>query len=433
MVDVVPFKGLLFNQEKTGSLERVVAPPYDVISAAQQNSLYEKSPHNIVRLILGKELSGDNEKENRYSRAAGDFRQWVQDGVLTQDSKPCFYIYSQEYAFHGKNVSRVGFFARVRLEDFSAGNICPHEFTLAKAKKDRAMLLEACHANFSPIFGLFSEPEGNIDRALEKVTHQEPLAVINENGIVHRFWRLEDAATIDFLSASMKNKKIYIADGHHRYETALAFHKEHGNKVNDSAHVMIFLTNLDSPSLIIHPIHRQIHCPTALKRENFLSEVSAFFHVSPLQENMPADKIREVLENEGKKGIVFVAYLREGPNRLLLLRLEDTRKILPYLNAGDPPELQVLDVAQLHALIIKRTLKIDTQNPSSQFHVSYTIHIEEGIQSVERNKSDLVFFMNPTRIEQVKSLAEKGVRLPQKSTYFYPKLLSGLVINPFSP
>ncbi len=433
MVDIVPFKGLLFNQDKTGPLEKVTAPPYDVISAAQQKSLYEKSPHNIVRLILGKEISGDNEEENRYTRAARDFRQWVQDGVLIRDPKPCFYIYSQEYPFHGKNVSRVGFFARVKLEDFSAGNICPHEFTLAKAKKDRALLLEACHANFSPIFGLFSEPEGNIDRTLEKVTHQEPLTVIKEGDIVHKFWRLEDAATIAFLSASLKNKKIYIADGHHRYETALAFHKEQGDKVSDSGHIMIFLTNLDSPSLIIHPIHRQIHCPGTFKRVDFLSEVSSYFHVSPLQENMAPDKIRAVLENEGKKGIVFIAYLREGPNRLLLLKLEDSQKVLPYLNPGDPPELQVLDVVQLHALIIKRTLKIDTQNPANQFHVTYTIHIEEGIQSVENNKSDLVFFMNPTHIEQVKSLAEKGVRLPQKSTYFYPKLLSGLVINPFAP
>jgi uncharacterized protein (DUF1015 family) len=230
MVDVVPFNGLLFNQAKIGSLERVTSPPYDVISSIQQEALYEKSPYNIVRLIFGKEFSGDDEKNNRYARAARLFRQWIDEGVLIRDEKPGFYIYSQEYEVHGKPVRRLGFFARIKLEDFSAGNICPHEFTLAKAKKDRTLLLQACHANFSPIFGLFSDPEGTIDRNLEECVNQEPIAIINEDAVVHRFWRLQDAKTVSFLSESFKGKKVYIADGHHRYETALAFHKERGER-----------------------------------------------------------------------------------------------------------------------------------------------------------------------------------------------------------
>lgn len=433
MVDVVPFNGLLFNQAKTGSLERVTSPPYDVISSTQQEALYEKSPYNIVRLIFGKEFSGDDEKSNRYARAARLFRQWLDEGVLIRDEKPGFYIYSQEYEVHGKPVRRLGFFARIKLEDFSAGNICPHEFTLAKAKKDRALLLQACHANFSPIFGLFSDPEGTIDRNLEECANQEPIAIINEDAVVHRFWRLQDAKTVSFLSESFKGKKVYIADGHHRYETALAFHKERGSEVKDSEHVMMFLTNLDSPSLIIHPIHRQIHCPFPFRREDFLSHLCNFFQIEPLPNGTDADKIRAILEEEGKKGIVCAVYLREGPNRLLLLKLEDTRHIIPYLDADDAPELQVLDVAQLHMLVIKPALKIDTRDPKNQFDITYTIHIEEGIKAVNTGGADLAFFMNATRIEQVRSLAEKGIRLPQKSTYFYPKLLSGLVINRFEP
>jgi uncharacterized protein (DUF1015 family) len=433
MVDIVPFKGLLFNLDKVGSMSQVVAPPYDVITSSQQEAFYDKSPHNIVRLILGKEVSGDNEKDNRYMRSAKTYHDWVENGILIQDDRPGFYVYSQDYIFYGNNVRRLGFIARVRLEDFSKGNICPHEFTLAKAKQDRSQLLQACHANFSPIFGLFSDPSGAVDRKLEETIQQPPLGTIEEGGIVHKLWRLQDEPAISFLTKAFADKKIYIADGHHRYETALAFHKEHGARVKDSAHVMIFLTNLESPSLAIHPIHRQVRCAYVFKREEFLLRLCAFFRVEPLPNDTTPDKIRFMLEEEGKKGIVFAVYLREGPNHLLLLKLEDTRHILPYLDPDDPQELQVLDVAQLHTLVIKLILKIDTQNPIHQYNLAYTIHIEEGINNVKAGKFDLAFFMNPTRIEQVKSLAEKTIRLPQKSTYFYPKLLSGLVINRFEP
>lgn len=433
MVDVVPFKGLLFNQDKVGSMSQVVAPPYDVISSSQQEALYKKNPHNIVRLILGKEVSGDNEKDNRYTRAAKTYHDWVENGILIQDDRPGFYVYSQDYVFYGNNVRRLGFIARVRLEDFSKGNICPHEFTLAKAKQDRSQLLHACHANFSPIFGLFSDPNGAVDGKLEETIQQPPLATIEEDGIVHKFWRMQDEPAIGFLIKAFADKKIYIADGHHRYETALAFHREHGDRVKDSAHVMIFLTNLESPSLAIHPIHRQVRCPFAFKRDEFLLRLCAFFRVEPLPNDTTSDNIRFILEEEGKKGIVFVVYLREGPNNLLLLKLENTNHILPYLDADDPQELQVLDVAQLHTLVIKLILKVDTRNPTNQYNLAYTIHIDEGINNVKAGKYDLVFFLNPTRIEQVKSLAEKTIRLPQKTTYFYPKLLSGLVINRFEP
>ncbi|OGW16708.1 MAG: hypothetical protein A3K09_06470 [Nitrospinae bacterium RIFCSPLOWO2_12_FULL_47_7] len=244
---------------------------------------------------------------------------------------------------------------------------------------------------------------------------------------------MQDREAATFLSECFRDKKVYIADGHHRYETALAFHKEHGQVVKDSGHAMFFLTNLDSPSLIIYPIHRKIQCLSPLNREDFLSHLCMFFQVVPLPNDTPPEKIKSIIEEEGKKGMACAVYLREGHNRLLLLKLEDTRHILSYLEANDPQELQILDVVQLHTMIIKLALKIDTRKPDNQFNVSYTIQIDDGINAVDTGKADLAFFMNPTRIEQVKSLAEKGVRLPQKSTYFYPKLLSGLVINQFEP
>lgn len=430
MVDIAPFSGLLFNQDKTGSITEVVAPPYDVIRPHQQEELYEKNPYNVVRLILGKQYPDDNENNNRYTRSAKDFQEWVKEGILTQDKQPCFYVYSQDYSVDGQPISRVGFFARVKLEDFSEGNICPHEFTLAKAKKDRTHLLEACRANFSPIFGLFSDPQEEIDKKLEKIKEQTPLGVIADGQITHRLWRLDDKEIIDSLTASFRNKKIFIADGHHRYETALAYSKRSESKGTDSKHVMIFLTNMESQSLSIFPIHRLIRCPSPFNREDFLTKIGKYFDVKSLPGQTPAEEIKAILEKQGSgDNIVFIVYMKDGGH--YLLQLKDTQTVVPHLGPDDPENLQILDVVQLHALVIKSILGVDTKDPGNQQYVSYNVNIDEAKEKVNAGEYDLAFFMNPTLIKHVRDLAEKGIRLPQKATYFYPKLLSGLVINKF--
>lgn len=429
MVEVIPFSGWLFDQHKTGPLDRVTAPPYDVISPQQQEALYQKSDHNVVRLILGKKTPEDTEHDNRYTRSANTFREWIEEGILVRDETPGFYVYSQDYSFDGKKLSRFGFFARVRTEDFSAGNICPHEFTLAKAKKDRTLLLQACKANFSPIFGLFPDPQGIIDQKLQAAMKEDPLATIDDGEVVHRFWRLQDKETAAFISKSIEDRKIYIADGHHRYETALAYHKEHGHEVKDSAHVMMFLTNLDSDSMSIFPIHRLIRTPHPFDREDFLGKVREFFEVDPFPDSTPAENIKSAVETEAGTGTVLGVYLGNGKS--VLLKLKDPKNILPFLDADEPEELQVLDVAQLHALVIRNLLQIDTRQSGSQQYVAYTVDVAEATRRVDAGEFQLVFFMNPTPIDQVRRLAEQGIRLPQKATYFYPKLLSGLVINRF--
>ncbi|MCH7920733.1 MAG: DUF1015 domain-containing protein, partial [Planctomycetes bacterium] len=220
MVEVVPFHGLLYNEGTAGPLAELVAPPYDVIRPDLQEALYAKNPYNVVRLILGRQNETDDDNNNRYTRAAVDFTEWQAQDILKKDERPGFYVYSQEYTFNGKTNNRVGFFARVRLEDFSAGNICPHEFTLAKAKQDRTQLIRACKANFSPVFGLYSDPKGALDGKLAEIVQHPPLAVIEENAILNRLWRVNDSATLDFLSAQFAEKKITIADGHHRSASA---------------------------------------------------------------------------------------------------------------------------------------------------------------------------------------------------------------------
>lgn len=430
VVEITPFTGLLYDQDKTGPLSKVVAPPYDVIKAPMQEELYQRSPYNVVRLILAKELPDDDENDNRYTRAARDFQAWSgREKVLLPDRRPCYYAYSQDYQANGERRSRMGFFARIKLEDFSTGNICPHEFTLAKAKKDRSQLLRNCRANFSPVFGLFSDPEKRIDEKLEQAARREPLGIIEEDGVTHKLWRIDDEATISFLSNQLAAKKVYIADGHHRYETALAYHKAQENPDSDSAHVMMFLTNLDSGALSIFPIHRLVRSTVPFEADVFLSRLQEFFEMEDLPAHSSAEAIRSVLTEAGKNRIVFVVYLGGGRN--VLIKLKSTETVVPYLNPDEPAELQVLDVVQLHSLIIKPILQVDTRKPENQSCMSYTINIDLAIQEVDAGKFHTAFFMNPTKAAQVQALAEKGIRLPQKATYFYPKLLSGLVFNKF--
>lgn len=429
MVEVVPFTGILYDQEKTGSLDHVTAPPYDVISPEQQEALHEKNPHNVVRLILGREFETDSDADNRYTRSAKTFNQWLGDGILVPDDQPGFYAYSQEYTFDGVSRNRMGFFARVKLEDFSAGNICPHEFTLAKVKKDRTLLLKACKANLSPIFGLYSDAQGLIDQKLDFHVQKEPLAVIEDGKVIHRLWKVQDPQINAYITQAFKDKKIYIADGHHRYETALAYHKAHGREVEDSAHIMMFLTNLDSDNMSIFPIHRMVRSPQPLDKEAFLTRVDDFFDREALSDAPSPVSIKAALEGSDASAITFCFYLGDGKGYRLTLR--DTKSILPFLGPDEPEGLQVLGVAQLHTLVIKSILGVDTKQSGNQQYVSYTVDIGEGLERVDAGKCEVAFFMNPTRIDQVRELAEKGIRLPQKATYFYPKLLSGLVFNKF--
>ena len=431
MVDIVPFSGYLYNQEKTGPIDGVIAPPYDVISPVDQEKLYANSPYNVVRLILGKQSPEDTDLDNRYTRAAAVFNDWIANGVLVKDSAPNFYVYSQDYDFQGKKLSRMGFFARVKVEDFSTGNICPHEFTLAKAKKDRTKLLETSRANFSPIFGLFSDPEGHIDNKLETVKQEDPLAIVEDNQVTHRFWRLTDSKTMSDIAKHFQEKKITIADGHHRYETALGYHKAHSGEVPDSAHVMMFLTNLNSENMSIFPIHRVIRSPKTFDGKEFLSRVSEFFDVEPLAPGAMADDISSLLKKSGagENEISFVVYL--GKNNAHLLKLKDTKNVVPFLQPDEPEDMQVLDVIQLHALVLRQLLQIDTKRTEHQQYMSYKVDMNVAMEMVDSGEYHLAFFMNATKMDQVRALAEKGIRLPQKATFFYPKLLSGLVINKF--
>lgn len=429
MIEVIPFHGLLYDTKVAGPLIEVTAPPYDVISPSLQETLYQKNPHNVVRLILGKESSTDSEMDNRYKRSAETFRKWREDKVLVRDTQPAFYLYSQEYEFEGERFCRTGFFARVKTEAFSKGNILPHEFTLSKAKTDRTRLLNECHANFSPIFGLYSDSEGKIDSLLDDDDNLESLSAIDDGTVVHRIWRLKNSAVCQEISKQIRDKKIYIADGHHRYETALAFAEANEGKVDDCSHVMMFLTNMDSDSMSIFPIHRVAKSPEPFDQESFLKKAGEFFDITPWSGPLDGAEVKSRLQELGKDQITFCAYM--GKDNTFILKVKDPKNVVPLLDDSEPEDMQVLDVTQLHAILFRHILKIDTREKSGQQHVSYKVSSEEGMELVDSGEYNVAFFMNPTLIGQVRRLAEKGVRLPQKATFFYPKLLSGLVINKF--
>lgn len=414
-----------------------MAPPYDVIRPDLQEALYRKNPCNVVRLILGKQFPEDTETDNRYTRSARDFADWRAKGVLNKDNASSFYVHSQEYEFEGKKIVRNGLFARVGLEEFSRGNICPHEFTLAKAKEDRAKLIRACRANFSPVFGLFSDPAKEIDARIQPVMETEPIGEVEADGVLNRLWRLTDAETLKFLSAAFRDKKIYIADGHHRYETALGYWQEYGQEVPDARWVLMFLTNLDAEGLAIYAIHRQVKLANGLDgcfgagagRREFESRLSEFFDIEPQPKNTGTQELLDALDKAGRAGIAFVVYFGGGDT--LLLKLKDPKGAVPHMPASDPEALIHLGVYQLHTLALNHILGIDTKTPEGQSCMNYNVRADEAMRQVDEGLYDLVFLMNPTPIGQVRAMAEQGIRLPQKATYFYPKLLSGLVINPF--
>jgi uncharacterized protein (DUF1015 family) len=429
MTEVIPFRGLLYDQSKVGFLKFVTAPPYDVIQPDLQEELYHRNPYNVIRLILGKEYSEDTPEDNRYTRSAKSFKNWLNDEIFEEDEKPCFYGYSQEYDREGQTVKRIGFFARVKLEEFEKGNIFPHEFTLEKAKKDRSQLIKACRANFSPIFGLFSDPSGSVDAKLKESEDANEIGVVEQPGVVHRVWKIENPDAIKFLTQEFRDKKIYIADGHHRYETALAYNKSQ-EEGDDSSHVMMFLANLDSDSLSVFPIHRLVKSAKGFDPESFISDLESFFEIETLSPQIPAEEISSHLSDLQKQSkIAFVAYLRR--NKFYSLTVKSPEAAVPFFEDDEPADLQILGVTQLHTIAIKKILGVNTRLPENQQNFSYTIDIPNAIENVDAGVGDVAFFLNPTLPSQVKELASKGIRLPQKATYFYPKLLSGLVLNKF--
>lgn len=434
MAQIIPFRGLRFNRKKIKDLKLAVSPPYDVISAAEQSRLYKAHKYNVVRIILGKEKKSDDALCNRYSRARNFFKSWLRQGILIQDKKPSIYIYEQSYILEARRLRRIGFIALLKLEPPDKGVILAHEKTFCKPKEDRLKLLKSTEANLSPIFGLYPDEHFRIDRLLSGYCRTMPLADFEFEGIRNRLWQIDSRNFIQALTKLMRRKIIFIADGHHRYEAAYYYKKlmskkravinpERSRRIN-ADYVMMYFSNLASGGLKILPTHRAIRnipkaelarLPMILQRYFTISQVSS-------QKELFSRLTQEgVSPPRGASQHLFGLYLKGKGFYLLKLK---QKKILKMDSCYSS-----LDVVILHNLILDKLLGIKEEKAGVQ-NILYTRDEQEAMRLVNNRKYDCAFFLNPPRPGQVSAIAGRSLRkMPHKSTYFYPKPLSGLVIN----
>jgi len=430
MVEIIPFKALRYDPQQV-KLEDVLTQPYDKITPEMQAKYYERSPHNLVRIILGKAGETDTTSFNVYTRAAEYLHDWRSAGLLRQDSTPSIFIYSQTFTVPGirELTERRGLIALGRIHDYSDGVVFRHEQTLSKPRQDRLDLLRATRTHFGQIFMLYSDPQSEVEALLQAKTEEEPeTSVLDEYETLHRVWRVDDPALIQAVQQKMAGKKLLIADGHHRYETALAYRDERraasgGSDPNAPYEfVMVTLVPMESPGLVILPTHRIVHGLPTYDRERMLEDASRFFDISRIDLRTETRSATTLLGEAGANCTAFVAVTRQGP---YLMR---AKKSAVHDALGELPSRQrELDVIQLHRILLERILGISEEAVRNQEHVRYERDAFEAISWV-RQGANVAFLMNPAKIEQVREVAFAGEVLPQKSTDFYPKLLSGLTI-----
>jgi uncharacterized protein (DUF1015 family) len=432
MAAISPFRAWRYAPEQV-PIGQVVTQPYDKITPAMQESYYQASPYNLVRIILGKRSDSDTAAENVYSRAAASFQNWRQTGVLKQDPAPSLYRYSQTFAVPGSKcrAERRGFIGLGRIEEYSAGVVFRHEQTLAKPKADRLDLLRATRGHFGQIFMLYSGA-GKVDAVLDSASRSAAadIEVTDEYDVVHRVWKISDPAVVTAAQEQMRHQKLIIADGHHRYETALAYRNEEARRQAAPAgvpapydHVMMTFVDMDLPGLVVLPTHRAVFGLSHAKVTSFPNEARRFFNVEEVDPAIDAARATGILQQAGMAGAVLLAVTRE---RAFLLHTPKAigTPLLGNLSLGQ----QALDVVQLHKCLLEGCLEISEDAIRNQQHVSYFRETAEALAQVRDGRVQMAFLMNPVRMKQVRDIALAGEVLPQKSTDFYPKLLSGLTI-----
>jgi len=429
MARILPFPALRYDPGRV-RLADVVTQPYDKITTEMQERYYSASPYNLVRIILCKHERDDN-GQNVYSRAAAEFTEWRQEGIFLRDSEPMLYAYAQEFAVPGspeRRLERLGFIALGQLEPYDAGVVFRHEQTHSGPKIDRLNLLRATRAHFGQIFMLYNDPAGEIENALAKVArYPADVEVYDEYGVRHRLWSLP--GLVEFIRRRMESTQLIIADGHHRYETALNYQREcreqdpvappPGEAAYDR--VMMTFINMYSEGLVILPTHRVVAGLEDFREDQFLQSVRVFFDVQPVEVS-DAARATAMLRSTGDAGTVLLA-VTQGGNILLRARSPEVEQTLAQLS----PQQRGLDVVVLHKLVLELVLGISEEAIREQRYLSCLRDAGEAIARVHSG-ANIAFLMNPVRIEQVRDTAFAGEVLPQKSTDFYPKLLSGLTI-----
>ena len=425
MADIYPFRALRYDLQKV-SPSQVLTQPYDKITPAMQDRYYAASPYNLVRIILGRR-EPDSAADNVYTRAAAYANDWRARGILQQDSLPSIYSYSQSFtAPSGDSFERRGFIALGRVEDYSAKVVYRHEQTLSKPKADRLDLLRATRAHYEQLFLLY-EDSGQIDSLL--ATAQAPIIdVADEYGVAHRVWQISDPAVIAAVQDRMRDQRLVIADGHHRYETALTFRNESradaGAVPNPQApyeFVMMTFVNMNDPGLLVLPTHRVVHSLESFSADAFQNSARTFFEVEEVDPAIEAARATALLADRGRAGTALLAVTA---NRAFLLH--SPKPAGAKFFAGLSDRQRSLDVVQLHKCLLEGVLQLSEESIRNQQNLSYLRDAAEALAQVRQGKANIAFLMNPCPVAQVRDVAFAGEVMPQKSTDFYPKLLSGL-------
>lgn len=423
MAEITPFKGILYNKDKIkGDYSSVVAPPYDVISDVMREELYSKSPYNIIRLILGKDQDGDN-GDNRYKRAGKFFNEWQRQGILEKDQRKSFYVYSQEYSHKGVIRKRTGFFGMVKIDE-DGKEVLPHERTHSKAKEDRLNLISEVRANLSPIFTLFYDDSGKANAILKDVmAASAPEVDIKIDGVRHLLWRVSEGERTKGLSAVLSDKRLFIADGHHRYEVARKYRdirRSEDGYNGEADRVMMYFADMADPSnLTVMATHRAIKKMPGCSMADIKAKLAPYFSFT---EHGSLGELMSQMEKNETAGNVYGVLDKEG---YLCMEPKDRKALTGLILENRTEDWKDLDVSIIHSAIFDELLGIN----SEEGNITYVKDAEEAESLVRNGSHAAAFILNPTRVEQMKAVAEHGEVMPQKSTYFYPKLLTGLVVN----
>lgn len=437
MADFQPFRGVVYNPDQIDSIANVIAPPYDVISPKEQDAYYQLHPNNVIRLILGKTHPDDNEQDNVYTRSAGYLNQWLDEKILVRDDLPGFYLTSVTFNIEGQSVTRYGIIGAVGLEPFEKGIVLPHERTFSKVKSEQLQLIKACRANYNPIFGLYSDTKGILNKLQDAVRDVPASAdLVDRQGLRHRMWPVYDQEVINFVTESMKDQRVYIADGHHRYETALNYRE--WKKANDPSfspndpanYVMMKLISMEDPGLIILPAHRLVRDVSPKTIDEMFNKASDFFEIHPFSLNGDMNTaLQNALALQDSRASEQAIAAFSASDRTIYVMVLKPGAMDELFDEDILPSLLDVDVTVLTRLVMMELLGFDQNRLDDETKIGYCTTAEEAVKTVMDGQADIGFILNPTTIEQVQRVSEDGLIMPRKSTYFYPKLISGQVIN----
>lgn len=439
MAKVVPFKGLRYNTDKIKDLDFVTAPPYDIISSDEQQELYNKDEYNVVRLDYGMGFETDESDNNRYTRSAAYMEKWIEEQVLIYEDEPSFYICEQIFQLETNESpthSLKGIISLVELEEFSKKVVLPHEETLKKAKSDRLNLMQETGANLSQIYSLYMDPDQAIADIISECSDSAPdVSFKTKENIIQNVWIIKDPTILNVITKKFESKQLFIADGHHRYETALNYrnerHEQDGTEIGTQSYdyVMMMLVSMDDSGLFVFPTHRMIKNIKNFSEQLTVGMLTDDFNTSKIyftEGNFSEIIMAKLHDTVVEKRVAFYT----GQNYYYLLELKDL-SIMDELISDRSNAYKHLDVTILHKLILEKYFGIDDKSLENQDHIVYTRSAEEAVESVKNDEYQCSFMINSTKVSEIKDISLVNEKMPQKSTYFWPKLITGIVINKF--